>query len=82
MKTIILKEGDIEYTLGDGIGSWAKSKEYNVKRGDVRMIGNRLMYVYTVYTKIWSKHTVNWVPVDRTIGHDYVELNKWVNKCV
>mgnify|MGYP001577974232 CR=1 FL=1 len=65
-KQITLTEGKVNYILGGGIGSWAKSIEKNVKVGEVRFIGGMLMYACAIYLRgFWNiTQEVNWCPVD------------------
>lgn len=77
-KEIIL---DGKYYLGGGLGSWAKSFENGVKKGDVRFIGEIVMYAYTVYRRGWFKpDEVNWSPCDREQCHDFSKLEQWCNR--
>lgn len=65
MKKVTLTEGETTYTLGGGMGSWAKSFEKCVKVGEVRYIGGMLMYAYSIYPNwVFSPDEVNWCPVD------------------
>ena len=77
-KKIIL---DNKYELGGGMGSWAKSYEYDVKLGDVRVIGGKLMYAYSIYNRyfvfIILTPKINWCPVDETLKFD-VDMKKWI----
>lgn len=48
-KTITYKQGDVTYEVRGSLGAWCVSKERNyLPRGTVRLIGEELMYVYTV----------------------------------
>ncbi len=86
MKTIIYKQGNIEYVLGGGLGSWAKSKEtVTVNVGDTRVIDGILMYAYIVHVpSIWNfkdgRDEVHWTPVDRDLCHDWEKMKNWSNK--
>lgn len=76
MKTILLKQGDIEYQLGGGLGSWAKSFErYRVEVGTVRLIDSILMSAYTVYPK-WTVYEINWSPIDEKFN-TFENLRSW-----
>jgi hypothetical protein len=74
VKEIIL---DKKYFLGMGLGSWAKSFENGVKKGDVRLIGGKLMYAYTVYFNKWSANEVNWCPVEKS---EFSDLRAWIKE--
>lgn len=70
-----------KYTVGHGLGSWAKSFETGINMGDVRVIGEVLMCAYTIYDRSWfKKPEVNWTPVDRKLSHDFEELKRWVER--
>ncbi len=82
MLKIIWCSDGIEYILGGGQGSWAKSyeKEFYAK-GTCRLIKGELMYLYTRYSVCWwsSKYEYNWVPVDIS-KNNWEHLEKWVKR--
>lgn len=79
----ILYNNGVQYELGGGMGSWAKSFENGVKHGDVRRINLVLMYAYTVRHKyaifLFKKSEVNWCPVDETFNTPE-NLRNWMNR--
>lgn len=81
MKKVILTQGEIEYELGLGIGSWARSIESDIIEGDTRVINDILMQAKYVYRDNWwfASLTVNWAPVDKEFGREYNNLQKWMN---
>lgn len=66
------------YVLGGGLGSWAKSFERGVKRGEMRCIGGIAMYAYTIYPRWFRAPEVNWCPIDRELCHDFDKLKVWM----
>lgn len=72
-KKIIL---DDKYEVVGLAGAWCTSKEdRHVEVGDVRYIGRKLMYAYTVeYKMMYFK--VNWSAVENST--DYEEIRKWI----
>jgi hypothetical protein len=78
MSKVILLDG--KYTLGRGIGSWARSHERGVKCGDVRFIGGVLMYAYKVYKTMWFVPEIHWTPTDSNLCHDFEKLIAWASK--
>lgn len=81
-KKVIL---DGKYELGIGVGCWAKSYERNVKVGDLRKIGDKLMFAYNVWPKsgfffMFTTYEVNWVPVDAQDTGEYNNMRAWVTK--
>jgi hypothetical protein len=75
-KEVILNQ---TYILGGGMGSWAKSRERGVKRGDARVIGGILMFAYSIYPKLFSPDEVNWTPVEESKNTPQM-LREWMNK--
>ena len=71
---------DKKYTLGGGLGSWAKSFEHHqdISKGDVRLIGGILMSAYSIYPAkwFWKSDEVNWTPIDDDLN--YKDLYKWM----
>jgi len=69
-----------EYELGAGIGSWAMSREYGIKKGDVRFIGGVLMYAYSIYRRgVFKPLEVNWTPVDDKYNTNE-NLREWLRR--
>jgi hypothetical protein len=81
MKSVLLKQGDITYSLGSGTGSWAKSFEKGIVHGNTRVIDGILMYAIYIYKKgLLGSLEVNWTPVDEELGKEYTNLRKWMAK--
>lgn len=66
-----------KYTLGGGMGSWAKSYERGVEKGEVRVIGGVLMYAYSIYFRGLLPKEINWVPVDDK-SNSWEQMSKWI----
>lgn len=85
-KKITYKQGDIEYELGGGLGSWAKSLEtVTVNIGDVRVIGKKLMCAFIIRrASMWNfkegRDEVCWMPVDDAEKqYLFPDIKKWMD---
>lgn len=78
-KIVTLVQSGISYTLGGGMGSWAQSREWNPKEGEVRFIGGVLMHCYTTTYIMWFRRAANWIPVDGSFN-TYENLRTWIDK--
>jgi hypothetical protein len=77
-KKFSLKQGDIIYHLGGGMGSWACSREGRIPTGTVRVIGGVLMAAFSVYPCGFSNE-VNWIPVDEKFNTPE-NLRSWIRQ--
>lgn len=76
-KEVQLKQGEIVYTLGGGLGSWAKSQERNIITGTVRCIGGKLMEAWLIDVPfLWGKDTIHWSPIEDNTPE---AMRKWMN---
>lgn len=78
MKTVIWDDGYTKYTIGEGFGCWAQSKENNnIPIGTTRYIKGLLMYLYSGDYKLFKKSIYSWVPVDKE-DNTWEKLESWV----
>jgi hypothetical protein len=47
--------GDVEYQWVGGFGAQFHSHERGVREGDVRMIADKMFYVFSVYHRSWRR---------------------------
>jgi hypothetical protein len=59
--------GEREYEWHGGFGAIVKSRERGVQQGDVRIIGDEMMYAYLVYPKRFRAPEVCWSVIAPTI---------------
>lgn len=52
-----------KYEVVGYFGCWCRSFENKVNTGDVRFIGGKLMYAYSVYKKIFKANEINWCAI-------------------
>lgn len=66
----------VEYTWGGGFGAVLKSRERGMRSGDIRMILDIPMHVFTVYDAewFWQKPEVSW-----TIPTAYISA-EWIRE--
>lgn len=56
----------VRYWWVGGYGAVIKSFERGMKIGDVRVIGEDMLYVYLIYPRFWRTPEVCWTFIDPT----------------
>ena len=80
MKEIYIEDG--RYKVVGLFGCWVESYENNIKFGDIRLIGNKLMSAYSVRKSklFFKKDRVAWCAVE--LGNtkfSMEDIRNWVN---
>jgi hypothetical protein len=63
--------GGREYEWCGGFGAIVKSYERGVQQGDVRIIGDEMLYAYLVYRRRFRPAEVCWTLIEPTIDAIY-----------
>lgn len=80
MHKVIWSIDGIDYSLGHGLGVWAKSIEGTfLKLGTTRLIKGELMHVYNRNRQGWFSYEYCWCPVN-PFNSDWAKMQAWALK--